>query len=64
MSRHGIKRYNREHARRQITVTKVLITAFVVMIMATAVIVYVNYKQGNYDDIMTVLNVKSAAPLA
>jgi len=64
MSRHGIKRYNREHARRQITVTKVLIIAFVVMIMATAVVVYVNYKQGNYDDIMTVLNVKSATPLA
>lgn len=63
MSRRGIKRYKGEHANRQITVTRVLITAFLVMIMATAVAVYVNYKQGNYDHIMTVLNVKSATPL-
>ena len=50
-ARTAVRRYNKQAARRQMAVTKILIAATFGMIILVVVVIFMNYKEGYYDGI-------------
>ena len=53
-ARTAVRRYNKQAARRQMAVTKILIAATFGMIILVVVVIFMNYKEGYYDGIKSV----------
>lgn len=59
-ARTAVRRYNKQAARRQMAVTKILIAATFGMIILVVVVIFMNYKEGYYDGIKSVINLKAS----
>lgn len=59
-ARTAVRRYNKQAARRQMAVTKILIAATFGMIIVAAVVIFMNYKEGYYDGIKSVISLKAS----
>ncbi len=59
-ARTAVRRYNKQVARRQMAVTKILIAATFGMIVLAAVVMFMNYKEGYYDGIKSVISLKAS----
>lgn len=59
-SRTAVRRYNKQAARRQMAVTKILIAATFGMIILVVVVIFMNYKEGYYDGIKSVISRKAS----
>lgn len=57
-ARTAVRRYNKQAARRQMAVTKILIAATFGMIILVVVVIFMNYKEGYYDGIKSVISLK------
>lgn len=58
-ARTAVRRYNKQAARRQMAVTKILIAATFGMIILVVVVIFMNYKEGYYDGIKSVISLKA-----
>lgn len=56
----AVRRYNKQAARRQMVVTKILIAATFGMIILVVVVIFMNYKEGYYDGIKSVISLKAS----
>lgn len=59
-ARTAVRRYNKQAARRQMAVTKILIAATFGMIILVVVVIFMNYKEGYYDGIKSVISLKAS----
>ena len=59
-ARTAVRRYNKQAARRQMAVTKLLIAATFGMIILVVVVIFMNYKEGYYDGIKSVISLKAS----
>lgn len=59
-ARTAVRRYNKQAARRQMVVTKILIAATFGMIILVVVVIFMNYKEGYYDGIKSVISLKAS----
>ena len=59
-ARTAVRRYNKQAARRQMAVTKILIAATFGMIILVVVVIIMNYKEGYYDGIKSVISLKAS----
>lgn len=59
-ARTAVRRYNKQAARRQMAVTKILIAATFGMIILVVVVIFMNYKEGYYDGIKSVISMKAS----
>lgn len=59
-ARTAVRRYNKQAARRQMAVTKILIAATFGMIILVVVAIFMNYKEGYYDGIKSVISLKAS----
>ena len=59
-ARTAVRRYNKQAARRQMAVTKILIAATFGMIILAAVVIFMNYKEGYYEEIKSVISLKAS----
>lgn len=59
-ARTAVRRYNKQAARRQMAVTKILIAATFGMIILVVVVIFMNYKEGYYDGIKSVISLKES----
>ncbi len=59
-ARTAVRRYNKQAARRQMAVTKILIAATFGMIILVVVVIFMNYKEGYYDGIKSVISLKTS----
>lgn len=59
-ARTAVRRYNKQAARRQMAVTKILIAATFGMIILVVVVIFMNYKEGYYDGIKSVISQKAS----
>lgn len=59
-ARTAVRRYNKQAARRQMAVTKILISATFGMIILVVVVIFMNYKEGYYDGIKSVISLKAS----
>lgn len=59
-ARTAVRRYNKQAARRQMAVTKILIAATFGMIILVFVVIFMNYKEGYYDGIKSVISLKAS----
>lgn len=59
-ARTAVRRYNKQAARRQMAVTKILIAATFGMIILAAVVIFMNYKEDYYDGIKSVISLKAS----
>ena len=59
-ARTAVRRYNKQSARRQMAVTKILIAATFGMIILVVVVIFMNYKEGYYDGIKSVISLKAS----
>lgn len=59
-ARTAVRRYNKQAARRQMAVTKILIAATFGMIILVVVVIFMNYKEGYYDGIKSVISRKAS----
>lgn len=59
-ARTAVRRYNKQAAKRQMAVTKILIAATFGMIILAAVVIFMNYKEGYYDGIKSVISLKAS----
>lgn len=57
-ARTAVRKYNKQAARRQMAVTKILIAATFGMIILVVVVIFMNYKEGYYDGIKSVISLK------
>lgn len=59
-ARTAVRRYNKQAARRQMAVTKILIAGTFGMIILVVVVIFMNYKEGYYDGIKSVISLKAS----
>ena len=59
-ARTAVRRYNKQAVRRQMAVTKILIAATFGMIILVVVVIFMNYKEGYYDGIKSVISLKAS----
>lgn len=59
-ARTAVRKYNKQAARRQMAVTKILIAATFGMIILVVVVIFMNYKEGYYDGIKSVISLKES----
>lgn len=59
-ARTAVRRYNKQAARRQMAVTKILIAATFGMIILVVVVIFMNYKEGYYDGIKSLISLKAS----
>lgn len=59
-ARTAVRRYNKQAAGRQMAVTKILIAATFGMIILVVVVIFMNYKEGYYDGIKSVISLKAS----
>ncbi len=59
-ARTAVRRYNKQAARKQMAVTKILIAATFGMIILVVVVIFMNYKEGYYDGIKSVISLKAS----
>jgi uncharacterized protein YvpB len=59
-ARTAVRKYNKQAARRQMAVTKILIAATFGMIILVVVVIFMNYKEGYYDGIKSVISLKAS----
>lgn len=59
-ARTAVRRYNKQAARRQMAVTKILIAVTFGMIILVVVVIFMNYKEGYYDGIKSVISLKAS----
>lgn len=59
-ARTAVRKYNKQAARRQMAVTKILIAATFGMIILVVVVIFMNYKEGYYDGIKSVISLKTS----